>query len=59
MSAKARKEALASLTGPGAAYEIAERELPGGGLCRIVKSAPATLLELLASTRLDQVRGDK
>ena len=50
MSAQARKEVLASLTGPGATYEIVERQMPDGSVCRGVSSAPLTLLDLLAQT---------
>ncbi len=50
MSAKARKEVLASLTAAGAAYEIVERQMPDGSVCRVVSSAPDTLLDLLAGT---------
>ena len=50
MSAKARKEVLASLTAAGAAYEIVERQMPDGNVWRVVSSAPDTLLDLLAGT---------
>jgi len=50
MSAQVRREVLASLTSPGSAYEIVERQMPDGNVRRIVPSAPDTLLDLLANT---------
>ena len=49
MSAEARKKALAALTGPGGAYELVERKVPGGNVCRVVKSAPGNLVDILLS----------
>ena len=51
MSAQARKKVLAALTGPGGEYELAERTVPGGNVCRVVKSAPANLVDVLLAAR--------
>ena len=51
MSAQARRQVLNKLTGPGGEYELADRELPDGTVCRVVKGAPHRLLDLLVQAR--------
>ena len=51
MSARTRRQAIAALTGPGGEYELVERRLRGGNVCRVVKNAPASVLDLLLNTR--------
>ena len=51
MSARARRQVLDALTGPGGEYEIAERRVRGGTVCRVVRSAPGNAVDLLTATR--------
>ena len=51
MPADARLKVLASLTGPGAEYEIVERKVRGGAVCRVVKDAPRNVLQFLLDSR--------
>ncbi len=50
MTAGDRRIVLSELTGPGGPYEIFERRLGGRHPCRVVRCAPATLMDLLAAT---------
>ncbi len=51
MTAAARSEALLALIGPGGEYEVEELRVRSGSLCRTVKRAPRTMLDLLTDTR--------
>lgn len=47
MSAEARKEALHELTKPGGDFELVSQRIRTGETCRVVKRAPASIVELL------------
>ncbi len=51
MSAEARKRVLDSLTGPGGPYELCHRKVRGGNVCRVVRDAPRSLVDLLENAR--------
>lgn len=51
MSAEARKEALHHLTKPGGDFELVSQRIRTGEVCRVVKRAPASIVELLLGTR--------
>ncbi len=51
MSAAARRKILDTLTGTGGEYELAEVLVPGGGVCRVVRNAPASVVQLLLDSR--------
>ena len=51
MSARTRQQALDALTGPGGEYELIERKVRGGNVCRVVRSAPGSVVDLLLATR--------
>ena len=40
-----------SLTGPGGEYELVERSVPGGAVCRIARNAPRQLTDVLMAAR--------
>lgn len=44
-------QAIRALTGAGGAYELVERELRGGAVCRVVRNAPRSVVDLLLDTR--------
>ena len=50
MSANARRQALDSLTGPGGEYELVAVRVRGGNVCRVVRSAPESVPDLLLGT---------
>ena len=50
MSAQARKEALHQLTKPGGDFELVSQRVQTGDVCRVVKRAPASIVELLLGT---------
>lgn len=50
MSAEARKEALHQLTKPGGDFELVPQRIRTGEVCRVVKRAPASIVELLLGT---------
>ena len=51
MSAGARRRALESLTARGAEYELVERSVRGGAVCRVVRNAPRSLVDILLGAR--------
>lgn len=51
MSATLRMQAIEALTAPGGEYELVERKVRGGNLCRVVKNAPRSVVDLLLNTR--------
>ena len=51
MSAEARMQAIKALTGPGGQYELVERPVRGGYVCRVVKSTPRSVVDLLLNAR--------
>ena len=51
MSAQARKRVLASLTGRGGEFELADCEVRGGNVCRVVRNAPRSVVDLLLDAR--------
>ena len=51
MSARARMQAIRTLTDPGGAYELVERDVRGGAVCRVVRNAPRSVVDLLLDTR--------
>lgn len=50
MSAEARQEALHELTKPGGDFELVSQRTRTGDVCRVVKRAPASIVELLLGT---------
>ena len=50
MSAESRKEALHQLTKPGGDFELVSQRVQTGDVCRVVKRAPASIVELLLGT---------
>ncbi len=51
MSAEARRRVLDRITGPGGEYELIEQVVRGGNVCRVVKRAPKSVVDLLLDTR--------
>ena len=51
MSAQARRRALEALTEPSGKYELVDCQVPGGNVCRVVRNAPANVVDLLLATR--------
>ena len=51
MSATLRMQAIEALTAPGGEYELVERKVRGGNICRVVKNAPRSVVDLLLNTR--------
>ncbi len=42
-------QAIKALTAPGGEYELVERKVRGGNLCRVVKNAPNSVVDLLVN----------
>ena len=51
MSATLRMQTIEALTAPGGEYELVERKVRGGNICRVVKNAPRSVVDLLLNTR--------
>lgn len=50
MSAAEHWQAIAELTAPGQDYEIVERTVRGGQICRVFRNAPGSLVDLLTAS---------